>query len=461
MSLLGIAYRNICRNKRRSLMTVLAIAVSSVSVLLFGGNIISILYSLQTGYVRTSGHIHIYKRGYSRFGAGNPGAYAMTDYERVISVIKGDPELKPIFRAAMPFMMLQGIAGNFKANSSRGFAGIGIVPSQMSLFMTWDQYHLKVTKADLSLGMGDQDIADGVIGYGMAENIKLCKELKIEGCAEDPAMKKKSGSGKKADFSALAAEDFPPETENADIPRLDLLAATAGGSPNVVTMTVHNARRFGSNAQNNGLIVMHLDLAQKLICGRGTQSVTGIMLQLNRTDDIGAAVRRLQQLLPESDYEVKSFGEVSPMYQQTITMFATVFGFVAFIMGVIVLFTTINTMSMSVMERVSEIGTTRALGLRRGAIMKQFVTEGFLLGVIGTTLGAAFALAASAAVNWAEVTWTPPDYATPVLLSVHLFLSPVFLPACWLGLIAVTTLSSVMPARGAARMPIVDALRHI
>ena len=49
MKTLLIAYRNICRNKRRSLMTVLAIAVSSVSVLLFGGNISSIIYTLQTG----------------------------------------------------------------------------------------------------------------------------------------------------------------------------------------------------------------------------------------------------------------------------------------------------------------------------------------------------------------------------------------------------------------------------
>jgi len=148
------------------------------------------------------------------------------------------------------------------------------------------------------------------------------------------------------------------------------------------------------------------------------------------------------------------------MYKQTISMFATIFGFVALIMGVIVLFTTINTMSMSVMERVSEIGTARALGLRRSAITIQFVTEGFLLGAMGTTLGTVLALAASAAINHAELTWTPPDYATPVLLSVHLFLSPYFLPACWLGLIAVATLSSVLPARNAARMPIVDALRH-
>lgn len=463
MKLLRIAYRNICRNKRRSLMTVLAIAVSTVSVLLFGGNIMSIIYTLQTGYVRGTGHVHIYKLGYSQFGAVNPGAYGMTDYENLLAQIKADPEVKPRLRAAMPFMLLQGIAGNFKAESSQSFLGLGIIPSEFNIFSKWDQYHLQVTKADTSIEFEDKDTTEGVIGTGMAQRMKLCRELKIEGCAVDTAAKKpESASGKTEDFSALTAEDFPAETApSADVARLDLLAATSGGAPNVVTMTVRKALPFGTKAQNESLILTHLSLAQQLVCGRGAPSVTGIMLQLNRTGDMDAVVKRLREVLPAAEYEVKPFTEVRPMYKQTISMFATIFGFVAFIMGIIVLFTTINTMSMSVMERVSEIGTARALGLRRSAIMTQFVAEGFLLGVIGATLGTVVALGTSAAINWAELVWIPPDYATPVLLSVHLFLSPFFLPACWLGMVAVTTLSSLLPARNAARMPIVDALRHI
>jgi putative ABC transport system permease protein len=70
------------------------------------------------------------------------------------------------------------------------------------------------------------------------------------------------------------------------------------------------------------------------------------------------------------------------------------------------------------------------------------------------------ALVIGALVNWAQLTWTPPDYASPILLSVHFFLQPLFLPACWLGLVAVATLSSLLPARHAARLVIVDALRH-
>lgn len=467
MKLLKIAYRNICRNKRRSLMTVLAIAVSTVSVLLFGGNIMSIIYTLQTGYVRSSGHIHIYKTGYSKFGAVNPAGYGLADYERVTAAITSDPQIKPHLRVAMPFMLLQGIAGNFKADASQSFLGLGIVPSAFDVFTRWDQYGLKVTKTDTFIEMQDKDTAEGIIGYGMAERMKLCKELKIDNCAIDPASvaaerEKASAEAAKptVDFSALAEDDFPQQAET-DAARLDLLAATSGGAPNVVTMNIRKAMRFGSKAQNDGLVLMHLNLAQQLICGRGQHSVTGIMLQLNRTEDIPAVTARLEQLLPGSEYEIKPFTEVRPMYKQTISMFATIFGFVAIIMGIIVLFTTINTMSMSVMERISEIGTARALGLRRSAIMMQFVTEGFLLGVMGSTLGTVLSLAASAAINWAELTWTPPDYATPVLLSVHLFLSPWFLPGCWLGLVAVTTLSSVIPARNAARMPIVDALRHI
>ncbi|MFX8354967.1 FtsX-like permease family protein, partial [Acinetobacter baumannii] len=68
-------------------------------------------------------------------------------------------------------------------------------------------------------------------------------------------------------------------------------------------------------------------------------------------------------------------------------MFGTIFGFIAVIMGVIVLFTIANTMSMSVMERINEIGTLRALGQRRSGVRRQFLAEGFLLGLFGATLG--------------------------------------------------------------------------
>ena len=45
-------------------------------------------------------------------------------------------------------------------------------------------------------------------------------------------------------------------------------------------------------------------------------------------------------------------------------MFAAIFGFIAVLIGAIVLFTVTNTMSMAVVERTAEIGTLRAIGLQ-------------------------------------------------------------------------------------------------
>ena len=52
------------------------------------------------------------------------------------------------------------------------------------------------------------------------------------------------------------------------------------------------------------------------------------------------------------------------------------------LIGAIVLFTVSNTMNTAVVERTVEIGTLRAIGLRRAGIRRLFVTEGALLGVV-------------------------------------------------------------------------------
>ncbi|MBV5331373.1 ABC transporter permease, partial [bacterium] len=70
------------------------------------------------------------------------------------------------------------------------------------------------------------------------------------------------------------------------------------------------------------------------------------------------------------------FRALNPSYVQTMQMFDTIFGFVFVLIGGIVLFTVSNTMNTTVVERTVEIGTLRAIGLRRGGIRQLFVTEG-------------------------------------------------------------------------------------
>jgi putative ABC transport system permease protein len=208
---------------------------------------------------------------------------------------------------------------------------------------------------------------------------------------------------------------------------------------------------------------MPVALAQQLVYGRGEHKVTGIVLQLHRSEDMPAARARLMTIFRAHHLEldVRDFGELTPFYGQAKRLFSAIFLFIALVMGVIVLFAVVNTMTMNVMERTNEIGTVRAMGVRRGGIRSQFIAEGFLIGAIGATAGAALAFLIAALVNHNGLTWVPPGNANPVPLHVAVTSSPLLVIAAWVGLVLIATIAALVPANGAARLSVVDALRHV
>jgi putative ABC transport system permease protein len=112
-------------------------------------------------------------------------------------------------------------------------------------------------------------------------------------------------------------------------------------------------------------------------------------------------------------------------------------------------------------ERTAEIGATRALGLRRGAVRRQFVLEGWLLGVLGATLGLVLAWVVVVAVNRAGLTWTPPGNSSPVPFRLAMSGTGGLAFGIWAALVLVATLAALFPANRAARLKVVDALRHV
>ena len=231
----------------------------------------------------------------------------------------------------------------------------------------------------------------------------------------------------------------------------------------MVSLYVARAEPQGVKELDDSYVVMPLGLAQQLLYGRGEHKAVGIVLQLHRTEDIPKARARLEALFKQHglDLEVHDFTELQPVYKQIIGMMGAIFSFIAAIMGVIVLFTVVNTMSMSVMERVNEIGTTRALGVRRAGIRRQFVAEGLLLGILGASAGLLAGAAIAYAVNHAGLSWTPPMQARPVPLRLLSSGMQALVIGVWLGLVALATLAALIPANRAARMQVVDALRHV
>jgi len=465
--LFKIAFRNILRNRRRSLMTGSAVAVGAMAMLVFGGYITYIFSAFETGLVQRIGHLTVFRSGYFVFGAGNPAAYGIDDYQRVMRTIADDPVLKPMIRVITPTQSLLGIAGNFSGgnNAAKTFLGTGVIPSNQQRMRQWNEYDLPLPETQ-GAQLSDDAPQRGLIGGGMARILGLCQTLKMLDCpAPPPSHDTAPAAPVDQNLASLAQSELSSgDVKNASMPQLDLLSATASGAPNVVTLDVAGVAVQGVKELDDNFVAMPLALAQQLVYGRGEHKATGIVLQLHRSEDMRAARARLQTLIAAQhlDLEVRDFAELTPFYVQVVRLFSAIFLFITLIMGVIVLFAVVNTMTMNVMERTNEIGTIRAMGVRRNGIRAQFVTEGSLLGAIAATVGVLLAFVVAAAINHAGMTWLPPGNATPVpfrlaLPSDH----PPLLLGTWLGLVLVATVAALLPANRAARLPVVDALRHV
>jgi putative ABC transport system permease protein len=448
-------------------MTGSAVAAGALAMLLFGGFVSYIFAGLETNNVQRIGHLTVFRQGYFLLGSGNPAAYGIDQYQDVMQLIEHDSVVGPMIQVITPTQSLVGIAGNFsgEVDASKTFLGVGLIPSDRERMRQWDEFGAgRPYTADAR--MSDSDPSRGLIGVGLARVLGLCTALGMPNCPPLAAAAGSAGqpaSSAGQDIASLALHEVAAGGADQSGPRIDLLAATAGGAPNVVSLTVSGSESQGVKELDDNYVAMPLALAQQLVYGRGEHKVTGIVLQLRRSEDLPAARARLAALFQQNrlDLDVRDFGELTPFYGQVVKMFSFIFLFIALVMGVIVLFAVVNTMTMNVMERTNEIGTIRAMGVRRSGIRAQFVVEGALIGAIGATLGASIAYLIAAIINHAGLTWIPPGNASAVPLRLDVGGSPVLMIGAWLGLALVATLAALLPSNRAARLPVVDALRHV
>ncbi len=465
MKTLSLALRNLLRNRRRSLMTLFAMMIGLIAVLLFGGYIRNINYGLQTDFVQRSGHLQIQHKDYFLYGSGNPAAYGIADYERIIALLKRDEVLAPMLTVVTPTLQLGGIAGNFSASVSRTILASGAVVEDQNRMRQWNDYEFPTRPRTLTLTGTPSDTA--VIGTGVARVLQLCASLAVPDCTSAAPNAQGQGAALPSDIAELAASgavDAPPAS-GQKLAHIEILAANAHGAPNVAGVNVLKAEYQGVKELDDVYVALHLAQAQKLIFGAEPPQVTAIVLQLQHTAQMPAARARLEQILATSlkgeALEIQDFEVLNPFYGQALKMFAAIFSFIAVLIGAIVLFTVSNTMSMAVVERTAEIGTLRAMGLRRSGIRAMFVSEGIVIGVLGAVLGIVVALVLAWAINHGGLTWTPPGRIEPVPLFVRIFGETRMLVGSAIGLVVVAALSAIWPAARAARMNIVDALRHV
>jgi putative ABC transport system permease protein len=332
----------------------------------------------------------------------------------------------------------------------------------------WNPYGTASTQGTGS-GISDDNVNGAVVGTGLAKVMGLCDRLHIADCPPpSPKLKgEPQAEGVSApveDFSFLEeAKQSEIEFEEDAAPIVQLLAATVGGAPNVIDVSLERAQYQGVKAIDDNYVGLNLKGAQQLVYGRGEPEATGIVLLLHETDSLESARERLERIISERklDLEVRDFIELSPVYEQATGLYQALFVFISGVIGLVVVFSVGNTVSMSVVERTQEIGTLRALGLNRRDVRRQFLTEGFILGITGATLGVILSFVTAYIVNGSNMSWTPPGNAQSVPIRLYMFGDWRLPLLIWFSLVCVAMVASVAPAIRASRLRITDALRYV
>jgi len=411
---ISLALRNLLRNARRSITTIAAVALGYAAVNILAGFTAYMFVSIEDAHIyeQINGHAQIWKKDARGYGGTDPGAYLISkeEFDAIKAFAAEDPRIE------FPAGMLE-VKGNVDFNGLPGFfIGQAMVPEEK------DAIHQRSTalrSADGDTYEGTpitKDTPDGIgVTTGMAESLGL-----------------------KIDDAVI------------------LMSASISGQMNAIDARVLQISDTASEALNNRFVFLPLALAQSLY---DTEGVSCVRFLLKNSADTDAVVASLRDRFPESEWEVIPWYEVSKLYLRTKRMFDIIFGLVFAIIATIVTMSVLNTIGMAVVERTKEIGTLRALGLKRPGVVILFGIESALLGIIGATTGLILTLAFALTIGAIEPTWEPPVTAREIVWEIRI------LPATLLGtfvlLVLFTSLAAITPARRAAKQSIVDSLGHV
>ncbi len=169
-----------------------------------------------------------------------------------------------------------------------------------------------------------------------------------------------------------------------------------------------------------------------------------------RFDALKARIDDDPRLQLEVKPEIRFYAEQS----EALATFIRILGLaLALIFSIGAIVGAMITMFAAVASRSAEIGTLRALGFRRSAVLWAFLVEALLLSAVGGVVG----LAAASAMQWVDVSTT--NFQTFSELAFGFVLTPAIAVQSLAFALAMGVVGGFIPAWRAARLQIVDGLR--
>jgi len=399
---LRFAAANTLRNRRRSGVTVGIAALGTAAILLAGGFALFTYQSLAEAAARTTGHLIVARPAQFLRDEDVPLQHGLDDAATLQAALLADPRVRQV----LPRVEFTGLVSN--GDKSTVMVAAGIDPD--AEFAVKGPF-LKVT-AGRVLASGQH--AQVMLGEGLARSLKAVP-----------------GSG------------------------LTLLASTTEGALNALDVTVVGVFSTGVPDIDQRLVYADIRTAQQLLVTQRVSSLGVFLDRMAATDEVRA---RVQQAWPQ--LQVQTWVDQAFFYRGVKDLYNRIFGALGLIIGLIVVVVVTNAMAMAVIERTREIGTLRALGTLPGQLVRSFALEGLLLGGLGTALGAALALAVTAALLVFPLQMPPPPGRSegyPLQIAVDGGLYGFTL----LAMVLLAGLASALVARRTVAQPVVQALAHV
>lgn len=402
-----LAFKNVFRNRRRTIITGLVLVFGATALILAGGFVSFAFRGLRESTIRGQlGHIQIYHKEFFQTEEEKPLQFGLDNVQELKKIILTQDHV----RFTMARIEFSGLISN--GDKSAVFLGRGVEPDKESKL---SGFAMKVdTGKFLGENLQNESEAEVIVARGLAKTLKA----------------------KVGDY-------------------LTILTTTSKGALNAIDVKVAGIYSTGIPESDERALMVTLRTTQQLLV---TQKVSKLVVVLDETEKTREVASALGKLLPNT--VSRRWDELATFYKAVVRLYNSIFIFLGIIIFVIVVLSSSNTMMMSIFERTKEIGTQLAVGTSRLRLLVNFLYEGLVMGILGGGLGLIIALGLSLLINYSGIAVPPPPGMTngyPLFVD----LVPQIFAGVFLLMIVTTVLSTVIPALKASRMKIVDALGHI
>jgi len=405
---LKIAWRNIWRHRRRTVIVVSALAMGLTLMILYDGMIGGFQEAIYGNAIKVlGGNIRVHAQGYSESTDSLP-LLPLANDKAVVQAAQAIPNVV----AANRRIETGGLITNRDGAFSVGI--IGMEPEREAPISPIAQH---VTSGRY-LTSADQDSV--LIGKGLADliNVQVGDRLTLVGRATHNQMRQR-------------------------------------------TMTVIGIYDIGVPSLEQQTVYISLGEAQSLYNLNG--QTTEVVVTLKQIGDEPAVISALTPAL--KGYELETWAQAFPDLANAIGAKSEVMSFFSLIILLIAAIGVINLLLMAVYERTREIGLLSAIGLKPRQVMLLFVLEGVMLGLIGVVIGAVLGYLANGLIGLVGIDYSKfasvTSYTALITGRVYTTFTPISLLTRGLPVLIVAFLASLYPAREASRREPAEALHYV